>query len=92
MFSDKIHQYTRKKLIHLYVRKSNLKGKIRPPPSVRHGAAIGVAVEMRIHQRFWTNLTSPPVKMIMPITYIMSTRFQSPVAVVVAREALLHIS
>jgi len=58
---------------------------------VGHGAAIGVAVEMRIHQRFYTNRTSPPVKMIMPITYIMSTRFQSPVVAVAAREVLLHI-
>ena len=48
MFLDKIHQYTDKKLIHLYVRKSNLKGKIRYAPTVRHGAAI----EMRIHQCF----------------------------------------
>jgi len=52
MFLGKIHQYTDKKLRHLYVRKSNLKGKIRPLPTVWHGVGIGMAIEMRIHQRF----------------------------------------
>jgi len=68
MFLDKIHQYTDKKLIHLYVRKSNLKGKIRPLPTVWHGVAIGMAIEMRINQRFYTNPTSPTnEKLIYPI-------------------------